>query len=741
MDDSPSPALPAADPPAAPGIRARFHVLAVLLITGLTVAVFWTALENAYHLDDHYRVPGNPAIEQLHPMGRHFVDPRTSATLPRLVQYRPLLPLSMSISYALAGGHSVVAYHAGNILLHLLSCIVFYGLVLSLLRGGSRGATPADGRPAATPGWAATTVAPAHHGWLALAVTLLYAVHPVSGVPVNYICARDLLLMQVFLLTSFWTYVGWTRSGGGWWRWPLILGCYALSMASKTNGVAFPALVLAYELTLGQRRLFSLRTWLRVVPFAALAVGFFVFTREVLDFSDVEQLGMDKTTWGDRAEYGRTMLKVHSFYYLRNVLWPFFMRPLPAVAEVQSWLDPAMLFGLLVVAGSLEFAWRRRRGAAAITFAILAYWIMFAPTSSIAPFRYLAVDYRGYPSLPYLFLAVCLVLHGRLGAKSRRLVFAAALLYAAGSSLWHNTIWRTDATFWEQSVKYGARPMGMVNYARSQFGVDDETAHRYLTEAIDLDPRNVVAHINLGLLEIRTGDVDTGIASLDDAVRMGDTWADAHYWRAKGMINAKRIADAGPSAVRAVELDPRRPLYREYAESVVRSGIKDARARDDLDQLAQFMALRVRLDATPQNEEQLVSTLYQAAWAARGRGDHLAVVQHLAQLHSLQDAFEQSRFLEGLGLQRLGRNGDAIVSYRRALESDPDYAQTYFNLAYALMEQGAHGEAVDHFLRTLVLQPDYDECHLHLATCLEALGQSAEAARHRAAYEASLQDG
>ena len=85
-----------------PGRERRETWLAAALLVLLPALVFANTLRNGYHLDDFYRVVGNPELERFWPPHRHFLDPRTSATLPHLVQYRPLLPLSLSVDVALA---------------------------------------------------------------------------------------------------------------------------------------------------------------------------------------------------------------------------------------------------------------------------------------------------------------------------------------------------------------------------------------------------------------------------------------------------------------------------------------------------------------------------------------------------------------------------------------------------------------------------------------------------------------
>src|SRR5512135_2534226 len=88
-----------------PPVRDPFapSIPAIALIAAAALAVFWNALPNGFHLDDHYHVVANPEIRHVQPIGRHFVDPHTMSSLDRIVQYRPLLPLTLSLSYALTG--------------------------------------------------------------------------------------------------------------------------------------------------------------------------------------------------------------------------------------------------------------------------------------------------------------------------------------------------------------------------------------------------------------------------------------------------------------------------------------------------------------------------------------------------------------------------------------------------------------------------------------------------------------
>jgi hypothetical protein len=65
-------------------VRRSSPFLDLALIVLAAGVAFHNIFQNSFHLDDFYRVVGNPGIQQVHPVWRHFVDPSTSTTLPRI---------------------------------------------------------------------------------------------------------------------------------------------------------------------------------------------------------------------------------------------------------------------------------------------------------------------------------------------------------------------------------------------------------------------------------------------------------------------------------------------------------------------------------------------------------------------------------------------------------------------------------------------------------------------------------
>src|SRR6185369_16330416 len=96
--------------------------LATLLLVGATLAAFC-------------RVFDNPWIQSVRPIWRHFVDPRTMSTLDRVTEYRPLVPLTLSLNFWLSGSR-VASYHAVNLLAHLAAVLFVYAFLLELTAFG-----------------------------------------------------------------------------------------------------------------------------------------------------------------------------------------------------------------------------------------------------------------------------------------------------------------------------------------------------------------------------------------------------------------------------------------------------------------------------------------------------------------------------------------------------------------------------------------------------------------------------
>ena len=538
---------------------------AARLLVALTAATFASTLPNAFHLDDFYRLVDNPAVRTVSPWWRHFVDVHTMATLPTITNYRPLLPLSLSLNYAI-GGLNPVGYHVANIALQAIASVLVYRLGNELLAQGS--AVRADLRP-----------------WVALTAAAIFAVHPVSGIPVNYVTARDLLLMQVFMAGALLAYVRMRATGrdtvAG---WAAALALFALALLSKTGAVVLCGLVVAFEVAVRGEKPVSAGPWLRCLPFLGLALAYFAYVSLVLHHSEIDVVRSNE--YGP-VVYGATQLKLHLFHYMRNFLWPFPIRQGPQVVP-NGPSDPAAWAGALFVLATIVLAWRFRGSSPVAAFCVVAYWALLVPESSVFPLWALATDYRPYASSPFLYLAVAAIaVHRNPSRGALRIAAVVAVLWSAGTSVYQNATWRTERSLWQHSVEYGGSALAHMNLGLTF--QDPNIRAQHFREAIRLAPNYILAHMNLGLALIELGQRSHGLAECLVAVSIDPSRAHTRYWMGKAYEKAGRPDAQARESAWAARLEPANVEYAYFAG-------KSALALGNLDAARAFLERIVRLN-------------------------------------------------------------------------------------------------------------------------------------------------
>jgi tetratricopeptide (TPR) repeat protein len=84
----------------------------------------------------------------------------------------------------------------------------------------------------------------------------------------------------------------------------------------------------------------------------------------------------------------------------------------------------------------------------------------------------------------------------------------------------------------------------------------------------------------------------------------------------------------------------------------------------------------------------------------------------------------------GDALLEKGSVGEAIIQFQKALQIEPNLAETHYNLGNALLQKGDMDEAIAHFQRALQIKPGYTETHYNLGNALLQKGDMDEAIAH-----------
>jgi tetratricopeptide (TPR) repeat protein len=627
-------------------------VVAILLAAG--AAAYSNSFRGPFILDDLKLIPDNPALRgDWSPW--HLAFSSNFRT-------RPVIALTVAMNYAL-GGLDVRGYHAVNLVIHLLAALVLFGVVRRTLR-----------LPALAERFAGASTG------LALAVALLWMLHPLQTQSVTYIIQRCESMMGLFYLLTLYAVVRGTTSPRplGWYA-AAVVAC-AFGIWSKQAAVTAPLIVLLYDRTFlagslreSLRRRWRLyaalaATWLWISPYLPLLQKWMTVVA-----THQADPGLPKSTpWS----YLATQFGVVT-HYLRLTVWPDALcldYGWPLATTVSTILPPALLIlGLLGLTG---WALVRRPAAG---FAGAAFFIILAPTSSVLPLDDLAFEHRMYLSLALAVVLAVMLGHTvriRLTSRSpqwvRWAVPAVAVGLAAGilgvRTYVRNDDYRTALSIWEATARAcpgNARAhtnLGvyrMAAYTLSGNPADLDEAMRRHREALRLKPDSAEVHCDLAAALVKQGQTDEAIAHYQEALRLKPDYADAHSNLGVALVKQGQTEEAIRHYEEALRLKP------DFAEAHYNLGI----ALYDQGQTD---------EAIRQYEE-----------ALRLRPDHA-----------------EARYTLAIALYKRGRTDESIRQYQEAVRIKPDHAEAHCNLGAALMVRGITDDAVAHYRQALQANPD-----------------------------------
>jgi hypothetical protein len=193
------------------------HSTAVWLAAFIAVVVCIPSFSNGFALDDIRDIVDNPAVHGLRHVGEIVSSPYRSDVPPAGSPWRPLTSLSFALSWSMGSG-SPLPFHVFNVALDAADTALVVLLLAAL------GASPLP----------------------CLVGGLLFAVHPVHVEAAANGVGRGDTLMAFFVLLGVLAYLGAPRRR--WMRTAAVGLCYASALATKEDGVALPALLVAVAL-------------------------------------------------------------------------------------------------------------------------------------------------------------------------------------------------------------------------------------------------------------------------------------------------------------------------------------------------------------------------------------------------------------------------------------------------------------------------------------------------------------
>jgi tetratricopeptide (TPR) repeat protein len=485
-------------------------VLTCVALAFLVTLLYFRVLQAPFLYDDRNSITENEAVKNL------------STAIRNVTANRYLGTLSFALNYSLHGLRPY-GFHLFNIGTHIAVTISLFFLVRALL------ASPAlEGTGRSSPG-------------LPLAVSAMFAAHPVETQAVSYLSQRFVSLATLFYVLSIlcYLYARMTDDGRGIAAERrhavtrgaflfLSLVCAAAAMKTKEIAVTLPVMLFISEWFFhgGSRKdravviYFAMLVCIPVF-FFGLPYGLIKSGQTFSSAIAVLESASKETANLTRAEYLLTELRV-IITYLRLLVLPVnqnfdYMYPV-----FESFLVLTVLGSLCLLLGLLLLGVVTYRKHRIFSYGIVWFFVALSLESSVIPIRDVINEHRLYLPSIGIFLAGSdmlfrLIRPVRLQAGA----FALIVLLLSAATIQRNETWRDPEKIWKDVVRKAPgnyRAINNLGVAYKEAEEYDKAIEQFHT-ALQLVPGYAPALYNLGDISYRTEDYSQALSHLTAALK------------------------------------------------------------------------------------------------------------------------------------------------------------------------------------------------------------------------------
>lgn len=495
------------------------------------------------HFDDPQYVSENPHIAQ----GLTWGAFSWALTSGYASNWHPLTWISHMLDVQVFG-MDAGAHHVTNVLLHLTSTVLLFGVLLRMT-----GAV-----------------------WRSGFVAGVFGLHPIHVESVAWVAERKDVLSALFWMLTLWAYAAYVQNRR-WNRYLLVVALFALGLMAKPMVVTLPFALLLLDLwplrrlswTGGSQTVRALV--LEKLPLFGLSVAASVITFRV------QRAGGSVDAGGHLPLLTRAENAVTAYVtYLGKTFWP---SHLAVYYPYPKTFSPALVAGsaLLLAAVSVE-AIRLARRHSYVPVGWFWYLGTLVPTVGLIQVGTQAMADR-YTYIPLVGISVIiawgvpeLVSRWSLPKGVIEAAVGTILLVCALASRTQVRYWQSDMTLWAHALAVttdNAEAHNNVGTLLAQAGRRDEATPHFI-EAIRLRPAYPDAHSNLGLALASQGKLDESVSHYQEAIRLDPNHPHAHANLGVAYQALGRTTDAIREFEIAVRLNPNNPNVRR-ALAVLRS--------------------------------------------------------------------------------------------------------------------------------------------------------------------------
>jgi hypothetical protein len=418
--------------------------------------------------------------------------------------WRPATRFSYALTHVLFG-FSKPAFHGTNLIIHLVSTVLVFGIAARLARRWLHDADPK---------------------YFAFAAAMIHAVHPFYTEAVTYVSGRSSSLCGLLYFSSLLALIIGLEGRDavrrvGWFSVAAVSG--VLALAAKEEAITLP-FIMAIFLMLDRR--WKPALLLVALPCLLLILRWHSFT--LLYQSTAANQSLVSIGVGTPVRvmpYTLSEIKAAVFYYIGRLLIPAAQSVDPYFRPVEHVLDPGFLAAVLILVLLIATAFHLRTRHPIITFSIAALLVSPLLAYAAIPLADIVAEHRIYISGLGFDLVVAWLL-----TQSKRLMGPALIMVGLAltlATISRNSVWASDLRLWQQAE------------ANSQ--------------------NQVRPHLNLGVAYQVNGQLNRALVEYQRALSVRPDLPLVYMNMGTIYLTQSRIIEAEQALKRAIELLPSMP--------------------------------------------------------------------------------------------------------------------------------------------------------------------------------------
>jgi tetratricopeptide (TPR) repeat protein len=306
-----------------------------------------------------------------------------------------------------------------------------------------------------------------------------------------------------------------------------------------------------------------------------------------------------------------------------------------------SFSDWRVLAGLAMFLFLLLLAFKKRNSRGLVTFAILWFFIVLLPTTSIYPIHsFYMAEHWLYLSFVGFFIILGRMFTYLYEKEKTRFVglglFICLLFSYSYLTIRQNIYWKSEIPFYKRTLEYS--------------------------------PRSVMAHNNLGGCYFKLGNKDMAIKEYLMALKINPNFVEAYCNLGKLYYDAGNVKQGLQMYLEAIRVDPGRvEAYNNIADIYISLGKNEEGVK----------YYQIALSINPQ----MPAVCYSLGNAYYNLGQKDRAMEMIRQSIKLDPFYLEAYNNLAAGYAEKGKIKEAIELWNKCLEIDPDFITAHFNLA------------------------------------------------------------